>query len=155
MEINEKLNLVLNDLIRLNHDREEGYANAIKQLGLNNNGLKKMFRNYEKDSSQFAETLSMYVARNGGKPSTEATVSGKIYRAWMDIKAAMTNKESESILESCEYVEEATQKVYHHALRADVSMPADIRCVIMRQKFLLEKAHDAIKFKRNSQVVQH
>ena len=155
METNQKVNEVLNDLIRINHDRVEGYEKAIKQLSVNDNDLKVMFRRFAADSRQYAMVLSAEVISNGGKAAESTTVSGKIYRAWMEVKTAMSNKENQSVLETCEYGEDAAQKAYRQALEGDTTLPAGIRDIITRQKANLKTAHDEVKRERDLHTAHH
>ncbi len=145
METNEKLNEVLNDLIRINHDRVEGYEKAIKQLSASDVDLKSLFKRYASESRSYANTLTAQVSGNGGNPDPATTMSGKIYRIWMEIRAAMSNKERESVLASCEFGEDAAQRAYKEALEADVKMPANIRDII---------AHDEVRHYRDLQTVE-
>ena len=46
-------------------------------------------------------------------------ISGKIYRTWMDVKAAFARKERLSVLEACEFGEDAAQRAYEAALASD------------------------------------
>jgi len=151
METNEKLNEILNDLIRINHDRVEGYEKAVKELSVNDTDLKALFKRYASESRVFADTLTAKVVANGGNPSTETTVSGKIYRVWMEIRAAMSDRERKSVLASCEFGEDATQRAYKEALEADVKMPSSIRDIITSQKIALKSAHDEVKHYRDLQ----
>ncbi len=149
METNEKLNEVLNDLIRINHDRVEGYEKAIKELSANDIDLKALFKRYAGESRGFANTLMAQVSANGGNPDPATTISGKIYRVWMEVRTAMSNKERESVLSSCEFGEDAAQRAYIQALEADVKMPAGIRDIIAGQKMSLKSAHDEVKHYRD------
>ena len=154
METNEKLNEVLNDLIRINHDRAEGYEKAIKELPAADIDLKALFTRYASESTGFAAALSARVSANGGNPDPATTISGKIYRVWMEIRTAMTNKERGSVLASCEFGEDAAQRAYTQALEADVNMPASIRDIIVSQKLSLKSAHDEVKHYRDLETTE-
>jgi uncharacterized protein (TIGR02284 family) len=71
----------------------------------------------------------------------------------MDIKATFTGKDRKSILESCEFGEDAAQKAYKEALQSDsgLKLSADIREMITRQKEKLRASHDRIKLLRDAQ----
>jgi len=154
METNEKLIEVLNDLIRINHDRAEGYEKAIKELSVTDIDLKALFKRYASESRGFANTLTARVSANGGNPDLATTISGKIYRLWMEVRTAMTNKERESVLASCEFGEDAAQRAYTQALEADVKMPASIRDIIISQKLSLKSAHDEVKHYRDLEATE-
>jgi uncharacterized protein (TIGR02284 family) len=154
METNEKLNEVLNDLIRINHDRVEGYEKAVKELSVNDTDLKALFKRYASESNTYADALSAKVIENGGSPSADTTISGKIYRLWMEVRAAVSDKERKTILSTCEFGEDAAQKAYKEALESDVKMPASIRDIIIGQKLSLKSAHDEVKHYRDLQTAE-
>ena len=151
MNVNEKTSEVLNDLIRINNDRVTGYERAAKEVSSEDVDLKALFNRMADESRQYVNELIKYVARTGEEPTSGTTVSGKIYRAWMDVKATFTGKNRKAILASCEYGEDAAQKAYDTALASDAEIPTEIRQVIMDQKISLKKSHDKIKAMRDAQ----
>jgi len=62
----------------------------------------------------------------GGTLAQGTTASGKIYRAWMDVKAVFTGHDRETILSNCEAGEDAAQRAYTSALEQE-GIPAFIR----------------------------
>jgi len=155
MKTNEKVQDLLNDLIQINNDRIAGYGKAANEVSPEDGDLKQLFRQYAQDSSEYVRELSQRVAEAGGDATTSTTVSGKIYRVWMDMKSAMSDKERKTTLEACEYGEDAAQKAYEKALESDFNIPADIRSLITKQKAQLRKAHDEIKRYRDAHVETH
>jgi len=81
----------------------------------------------------------------GGEPATGTTTSGKIYRAWMNVKDMFTGKDRHALLASCEYGEDAAQRAYEDALATDAPLSTDVRQLITSQKSSLRNAHDMIK----------
>ena len=145
METNESLIEVLNDLIKINNDRINGYQKAISEITAIDVDLQAMFRKMANESREYVRELSNVVEKLGGEPVTDTTVSGKIYRTWMDIKAAFASKERLSVLEACEFGEDAAQKAYDEALGSDAEMNAETRQLIMDQKSSLRTSHNIIK----------
>ena len=145
MEANKDLIEVLNDLIRINHDRTEGYHKAVEELKPTDIDLKTMFTNMANTSVQYANALATEVRNLGGTPASDSTQSGKLYRVWMDIKSGITARDRKSVLALCEFGEDAALKAYNLALESDAEIPADIRQVIMDQKSSLQSAHDVVK----------
>jgi uncharacterized protein (TIGR02284 family) len=152
MKTNEKVLDLLNDLIQINNDRIAGYGKAANEVSPEEADLKQLFRQYAKESSEYVQELSKEIEYAGGKAATSTTISGKIYRVWMDMKAALNKDERQSALESCEYGEDAAQKAYQKALESDFEIPVRIREMIARQKGSLRSAHDEIKSYRDSHV---
>ena len=142
---NEKVTGVLNDLIRINHDRVVGYEKAIDELKDEDADLKTLFHRYITESRQYAQELTQEVSRLGGDPADGTTNSGKVYRVWMDLKAAITGHDRKAVLANCEFGEDAAQKAYDMALNSDVEYEASVRDVIVRQKATLKSGHDEVK----------
>lgn len=145
MQTNEKIVEVLNDLIEINNDRVTGYEKAIEETKDLDVDLRAIFQSMANDSRKYAAELTQEVNRFGGEATTDTTTSGKIYRAWMDVKATFTSHDRQSVLESCEFGEDAAQKAYNAALASDAEMSAEIRQLITSQQATLRIAHDLIK----------
>jgi uncharacterized protein (TIGR02284 family) len=151
MEKNEKVVGVLNDLIRINHDRVVGYEKAIDELKDEDADLKTLFNRYINESRQYSQELTGEVTRLGGDPADGTTNSGKIYRVWMDLKAVVTGHDRETVLNNCEFGEDAAQKAYDMALNSDVELETSLRDLIVRQKASLKVGHDEVKRLRDLQ----
>ena len=145
MELNENLREVLNDLIKINNDRVEGYNRAIKESDANDLDLKQLYKRMADQSLQYVAELSREVVKLGGDPEDGTTNAGKIYRAWMDVKAAFTGNDRHSILASNEYGEDVAQKAYKEALATDEALSVDVRQLIATQQAALKESHDLIK----------
>ena len=145
MNSNSELISVLNDLIRINNDRTEGYHKAIEELKPADIDLKTMFTNMANTSIQNANELTAEVRNLGGEPATDTTNSGKLYRVWMDIRAGVSARDRKSVLSLCEFGEDSALKAYKLALESDAEIPADIRQLILDQKSNLQSSHDVIK----------
>lgn len=153
MAQNEKLVTVLNGLIEINNDRIVGYEKAIEETKDGQVDLVAIFNKYIDDSRGYASELKQEVLDLGGEAETDGTTnSGKIYRVWMDVKAAFSGHTRKSILENCEFGEDAAQKAYKEALESDAEISADVRQLIAEQKAELKEAHDTIKKYRDAQA---
>lgn len=145
MQKQEELVSVLNDLIQINNDRVVGYEKAAVESKDKDVDLKKIFTDMADQSRKYAAELTQEVGRLGGEATTDTTLSGKVYRVWMDLKAAISGKDRESILGSCEYGEDVAQRAYDAALESDAFMSTEIRQLISNQKSKLKESHDLIK----------
>lgn len=145
MATNEKLSEVLNDLIAINNDRIEGYEKAAEEIKATDVDLQAIFNKMADESRKYKTELTAAVTRLGAEPEQGTTGLGKIYRAWMDIKTAFTGKDRQSVLNSCEYGEDAAQKAYREALASDAEIDADTRQLITSQQASLKESHDLIK----------
>jgi uncharacterized protein (TIGR02284 family) len=138
---------VLNDLIRINHDRVEGYEKAAAQT--KEDDLRSLFTNMSTQSRQFAGELERVVRTEGGDPAEGTTNSGKIYRTWMDVKATFGGDDRKGILASCEFGEDAAQNAYRSALKED-DVDGPVKQLIENQQVTLKEAHDKIKRMRDA-----
>lgn len=145
METNEKLIEVLNGLIEINNDRVNGYEKAIEETKDLDMDLRAIFRSMANDSSTYSKELSVLVSGLGGTPADGTTNSGKAYRVWMDIKSTFTGHDRQSVLELCEFGEDAAQKAYKEAIASDAEMNADTRQLITGQQAKLKTSHDLIR----------
>lgn len=145
METNKDLIEILNDLIRINHDRTEGYHKAVEELKPTDIDLKTMFTNLANNSVQYANALAAEVRNLGGSPAVDSTQSGKLYRVWMDIKSGITARDRKSVLALCEFGEDAALKSYNLALDSDAEIPGGIRQLILDQKASIQSSHDVVK----------
>jgi len=156
MEKNSKVIGILNDLIQINNDRVVGYERAIEELKDGDQDLKTLFSRYIQESRQYAQELQHEVTRLGGQADTGTTNSGKIYRVWMDLKSAITGNDRKTVLENCEFGEDAAQKAYDMALNTeDANYEAPLRDLIVRQKAQLKQGHDEVKRLRDMHKASH
>ncbi len=143
---------ILNDLVLINNDRIAGYEKAIEELKsqteADNLDLTVLFERMIDESRENRNTLGREVQVLGGEMAEGTMTSGKIYRAWMDIKALFSGKDRHAILASCEAGEDAAQKAYKAALEEE-DLPAFLRNIITEQKELLRQSHDEIKSLRD------
>ena len=139
----------LNDLIKINNDRIMGYEKASEKTDLIDGDLQILFNRMIRESKGYVEELSEHVSNLGGSVETGTTFPGKIYRTWMDVKNTFTGKDRKSILESCEYGEDAAQKAYDDAL-GDDDLDTDLRSVIIKQKSELLQSHNVIRGYRDA-----
>jgi uncharacterized protein (TIGR02284 family) len=151
MNNNNEVAEVLNDLVQINNDRIEGYQKAIENLKPEDMDLKAIFVSMIGESQKCKAELSNEL--NGLKADMEqsTTTSGKLYRAWMDVKAVFTGHDRKSVLENCEFGEDAAQKAYKEAAETD-GIPAFIKDLVLEQKRTLRQSHDKIKLLRDSQA---
>lgn len=139
----------MEDLVKINNDRVEGYEKAMKQT--DDEDLKMFFSRMLDESRQYREELNRLLDGLGGERETDSTIVGKIYRTWMDVKVSFGGKDRHSILASCEFGEDAAQKSYRQALEQDLS--ENIRDVIARQQSALKASHDRVRHLRDIEAV--
>jgi uncharacterized protein (TIGR02284 family) len=127
---------VLNALIELNNDRTEGYKGAIEAT--KEEALKALFIQFMQDSQKCKAELIKEVQYLGGNVIDKTSTSGKLYRAWMDIKVALSRNNHIAIVDSCEYGEYVATDAYKGALNKKAAFSPG-------QMELLEKQYEIIK----------
>lgn len=151
---NDKTVDVLNTLIEINNDRIEGYETASKET--EEHDLKNLFSSLIKTSTRCKAELTQEVERLGGTPIEGTKTSGKFFRAWMDVKAALTGKDRKAILNSCEYGEDVAVDTYDKALKNDYEhLGVEQRSMINDQRELITADHAQIKELRDQLVEQN
>lgn len=141
---NEKTVEVLNMLIQINNDRFEGYETAFKET--EGKDLKTLFSQFMLTSQKCKQELVEEVTRLGGIPTESTKLSGKFFRVWMDVKAAITGNDRKAILSSCEFGENVAQETYKNVLNDHMqAVRFEQQTMINGQLSLLKIDHDIIK----------
>ncbi len=134
MENKSEIISVLNDLVAINNDRIVGYEKAIEEVKNSDIDLKAIFEFMKSNSVDHVKKLKDKIQSLGGIVENGTTLSGKIFRAWMDVKNTFTNHDRKSALESCVFGEKAAQNSYEMALESNADMDTEIRQLITTQK---------------------
>jgi uncharacterized protein (TIGR02284 family) len=141
----------LNTLITINNDRIEGYEKASDET--EEMDLKTLFAKFISTSQQCKQELVMEVNKLGGEIAEGTKISGKFFRAWMDVKAAFTGKDRKAILNSCEYGEDQALEAYDNVLKDELEhLSSGQQTMIITQKSLLKADHDHVKALRDALV---
>ena len=150
MAQNEQTAEILNDLVKINNDRIAGYTRAMDETKPEDADLRSLFQTMKAESAQYKSELETLVSRLGEEKAEGTRLDGKIYRAWMDVKATFSGNSRKTVLENCEFGEDAAQKAYKSALDSDGELTAEARQLISAQKAALKTSHDKIKAMRDS-----
>ncbi len=141
---NEKIIDVLNSLITINNDRIEGYKTASEET--EENDLKSLFAKFILTSEKCKSELIEEVNKLGGEIAEGTKVSGKFFRVWMDVKAALTGKDRMTILNSCKIGENEAKETYKIALEDNLDdLTVEYKNMISAQKELLKADRKHIK----------
>ena len=135
---------VLNTLIEINNDRIEGYETASEET--EEIDLKTLFSQLMKTSQNCKMELVDEVRKMGGTPIEGTRTTGKFFRVWMDVKAALTGKNRKTILNSCEYGEDVAVSTYANVLENDIEdINPQQQEMIQAQYSLIKADHDRVK----------
>lgn len=141
----------LNTLIQINNDRLEGYDTAGNET--EEQDLKDFFHKLSQTSIRCKKELADEVIRIGGTPTESTKITGKFFRVWMDVKAALSGKDREAILNSCEYGEDVAIETYEEVLKDESEDLDSTQQTIIREQLAWLKAdHDIVKSMRDMAV---
>lgn len=149
--VNQESIDVLNNLVEINNDRIEGYERASKET--DELDLRNLFSQLRETSFKCRQELAEEVTKLGGTPVAGTRTTGKFFRVWMDVKAAITNKNRKSILSSCEFGEDVAVKNYQDSL--DKSFPdngGSLHSLLKKQYALIKADHDKVRALRDAAV---
>ena len=140
----------LNDLVKINNDRIQGYLKAVEDT--EDSQLDHLFNEMIVQSQNFRSQLADHIVRIDGTAVTEFTstdVSSKIHRAWIDIKAAVTGKDRDTVLSSVTFGENAAVEAYESAIEND-KLPAYIKEDLIAQLLQLKSSRDKMEVMKTS-----
>ncbi|MGH8627411.1 MAG: PA2169 family four-helix-bundle protein [Gammaproteobacteria bacterium] len=135
----------LNDLIETSKDGEYGFKTCAEDV--KDMELKQVFTAAAQRCAEGANELQEQVRLLGGDPDKHSSVAGTLHRAWVDVKAAITGKDEQAVLEECERGEDVAKKTYEKALAG--GLPANIRSIVQRQYQGVVENHDRVRDLRN------
>lgn len=120
---------VLNDLIETCEDGIHGFKTAAEAV--KSPSAKALFLSRLPKIELGERELKAEIRRFGGDPDQRGTAAGALHRGWINLKAAITGKNEESILAECVRGEEHATHTYEDALQKD--LPAETRIIVERQ----------------------
>ncbi|WP_375437725.1 PA2169 family four-helix-bundle protein [uncultured Hymenobacter sp.] len=137
---------VLNELLETLKDGEKGYSEALTDV--EDQDLKEVFKKYAVQRDGYLTELEDQMHQLNLKAEEESSITGTIHRAFINLKAAVTSKSRESILNECERGEDYAVKAYQTALKAE--LPGQLKTIIEKQYQGIQQGHDEIKALRDA-----
>lgn len=138
----------LSELLYFVNDRIEGYKRAVDES--QDDELRGYYKQLVSQSQQFSNEVSAALRQLGEEQHDHTTLKGKLYRRWMDAKAALTGQDEKAILGSNIYGEEWALKAYQDALN-DGTLTGAIRTAVERQYGLSQKTYAKLKSLKDKQ----
>jgi uncharacterized protein (TIGR02284 family) len=136
----------LNDLVQTCIDGQKGFESAANAI--DDPSLKSELMGYSAQRRDFANDLQNLVASFGDRPTQSGSVSGALHRGWINLRDAVTTRDSYAILAECERGEDAAVAEYRKA--AEANLPAEFDQVVESQFAAVQATHDRIKSLRDS-----
>lgn len=151
METKSKSVDVLNRLIQIHNDRMEGYDRASQET--DESDLKKLFAEHASSSRQFKAELAPHVISGGEDPKRDTTIPGKVYQAWMDVRAALSTNDRKTVLKSCEFGEDVAVKAYENVIKDDMNdLTVEQQQIVKKQFSTVKAQHDLIRDLRDAVI---
>lgn len=141
---------VIEDLIKINNDRIDGYTKAQKDIKEFDTLLEPVFAEMASHSKDNVSALIAMGTQLNADIDQGTTTSGKLHRLWMDVKATFTGGSKEAILESCEFGEDAILKVYSEAANEYADLPGELIDLMDEQQTKLKADHNKMKGMRDA-----
>jgi uncharacterized protein (TIGR02284 family) len=134
----------ISELIVINQNRTLGYFTAAKKSIYAD--FDQLFFDLAFRSNNFIDELEIILKYLGGQPLGNNKSTGKVYRAWRDMKAANTLNNRKTILTCCESGEQEALKYYKELdENREILFTPDEQIIIDEQYHDIEMALDKIK----------
>jgi uncharacterized protein (TIGR02284 family) len=129
VDLNETID-ILNDLVRTLRDDQEAFREAAEKV--RDGDLKIIFMDYSTERARFLGEVQNEIERLGvPDPADSGTVTGRLRRGWMNLKAALASDRDDALIEECEKAEDAAIERYGKVL--SYNMPRYIREMLEKQ----------------------
>ncbi len=135
---------ILNDLIRINIDRIDGYEKASYDETTHESKAREIFYRLAVDSRAFVNVLHAEVIRLGGQPVSKSTIAGKIYLHWLEGRNSFQGADTPARIAACAATELSVQKAYQQALNDLEHQPETIYQQVENQLWSVERAHQQL-----------
>ncbi|SHI33274.1 conserved hypothetical protein [Mesonia phycicola] len=120
----------LQSLLEKNYDAEKGFKKALEDT--DNPNLKEYLKFQAVKRNRFATELDKHIHDLNEKPIEKGSSAGDLHRAWIDIKTAFTNNDSEAVLEECIRGDKNSIKEYEEKLNK-YNYPTEIKSTLLTQ----------------------
>lgn len=136
---------VLNDLLEISRDGEQGFERAAKEV--EDSAVKSVLAECAQNCRSGAQELADEVRRLGGDPDKGGTMAGALHRGWVNVKSTVTGHDTKAVLNECERGEDYAKARYAKALEKE--LPDEVKTLIEHQYQGVVANHDRIKALRD------
>ena len=131
----------LNTLIATTIDSITGYEDAAANSEAGR--FQEMFRDRATERQRVVEELRSEVRRLGGNPEDDGSFMGKTHQRFLDLKAAVTGRDEQAIINEVERGEDYLKEKFETALSSG-TLSGDSRAVVERAYQSVRSGHDQI-----------
>jgi uncharacterized protein (TIGR02284 family) len=143
--LSEREGALLQDLLQLNLDSQNGYQTAIGAL--QNQDYADRLRQYTQERQVNADELTQLLRANGHPISKAGTLSGLVHQGWLNLEALLGTSDV-AILSECERVDALILSAYQDVMGQTTN--EGLLEVLRRQFTIIRGAHDYIKTLRGA-----
>ena len=129
----------LHGLIATTIDSVDGYRESAKAVETGR--FSEIFQSRAADRQQVAEQLRGEVTRLGGNPEDDGTLLASAHRAFLDLKAKVTDRDDAAVVAEVERGEDHIRAKFEDALRDDKLAPETLS-VVERAFVSVKSGHD-------------
>jgi uncharacterized protein (TIGR02284 family) len=129
----------LNSLIATTIDSVDGYRTSAQDV--ESSRYAELFTARASERASVAEQLRAQVKRLGGNPEDDGTILAAGHRAFVNLKAAVTSRDDQSIIAEVERGEDHLKAKYEAALKDD-SLSAESRSLVQTAFASVKSGHD-------------
>lgn len=129
----------LNTLIETLIDSVTGYEDAASNA--DGSRFQEIFRNRAQERNRMVEELRSEVRRLGGNPEDDGSFMGKTHQRFLDLKAAVTGRDDQSIINEVERGEDHLKEKFETALNGD-TLTGETRSTVERVYQSVRSGHD-------------
>ena len=122
-------------------DSINGYRDAASNAESSN--FQELFRSMADDRSQVVEDLRSEISRLGGNPPDDGSFLGATHQRFLDLKAAVTGRDDQAIINEVERGEDYLKEKFETALN-NADLPPESRSVIERAYQSVRQGHDKV-----------
>ena len=129
----------LNTLIATTIDSVTGYENSAKDI--DNQRFAEIFRQRADERQRVVQELREEVRRLGGDPEDDGSFLGKTHQRFEDLKAAITGRDEQAIINEVERGEDYLKEKFEAALNSD-TLSGEARSCVERCYQSVRSGHD-------------
>jgi uncharacterized protein (TIGR02284 family) len=122
-------------------DSINGYKDAASNA--ESSQFQQLFRSMADDRSQVVEDLRSEIRRLGGNPPDDGSLLGSTHQRFLDLKAAITGRDDQAIINEVERGEDYLKEKFEAALNGQ-DLPPESRSVIERAYQSVRQGHDKV-----------
>jgi uncharacterized protein (TIGR02284 family) len=132
----------LNTLTATLIDSVTGFEDAAANIE-GSSRLQQLFRERASERRQVVEDLRAEVRRLGGNPEDDGSFLGKTHQRFLDLKAAVTGRDEQAIINEVERGEDYLKEKFETALESG-NLSSESRQVVERAYQSVRSGHDQV-----------